>query len=82
MSGEKNKNIIVILAGGLGERYDAAKPKQYAQINGKELVAYSIEEMKMSMKADLILVVLNNDKEEQQRVRDNYHVQVIDGGER
>lgn len=80
MSGEKNKNIIVILAGGLGERYDAAKPKQYAKINGKELLAHSIEEMKMSRKADLILVVLNNDKEEQRRVQDNYHVQVIDGG--
>ena len=49
-------NILVILAGGSGVRYKADKPKQYTTINGKELLEYSIDEMKLSGKTDKILV--------------------------
>lgn len=81
MSGELScKNIIVILAGGIGERYDANKPKQFSMICGKELLAYSVEEMKKVQNAHKILIVLNNDKEEMERVKNTYKVEIIEGG--
>ncbi|NLH92437.1 MAG: NTP transferase domain-containing protein [Atopobium sp.] len=73
-------NILVILAGGSGVRYKADKPKQYTTINGKELLEYSIDEMKLSGKTDKILVVLNNDPEAMARVRKDYGVEVLAGG--
>lgn len=73
-------NILVILAGGSGVRYKADKPKQYTTINGKELLEYSIDEMKQSEKTDKILVVLNNDPEAMTRVRNAYGVEVLAGG--
>ena len=73
-------NILVILAGGSGVRYKAGKPKQYTTINGKELLEYSIDEMKQSEKTDKMLVVLNNDPETMERVRTDYDVEVLTGG--
>lgn len=75
-----NKNVIVILAGGTGERYGDIKPKQYMEIMGKEVLAYSIDEMKKSNNADSILLVVNNDKYEMKRIRENYNVEVVEGG--
>jgi 2-C-methyl-D-erythritol 4-phosphate cytidylyltransferase len=73
-------NILVILAGGSGVRYKANKPKQYSTINGKELLEYSIDEMKLSERADKILVVLNNDPKSMERVSKEYNVEVLAGG--
>lgn len=74
------KNVIIILAGGIGTRYDADRPKQFLEIAGKELLAYSIEEMQKCRSAHRIMVVLNNDKKEMKRVQDTYQVEVIEGG--
>lgn len=75
-----DSNILVILAGGIGKRYHAEKPKQYTMINGKELLEYVIEEMKKSKNTDKILVVLNDDLIEQARVKTDYQVEVVSGG--
>ena len=75
-----NSNILVILAGGSGTRYKAGMPKQYTTINGKELLEYSIDEMKRSKLTDQIIVVLNNDQKEINRVTKQYKVNVIVGG--
>ena len=37
------KNIGIVLAGGIGRRFGGDKPKQYFEICGKEMIAYSIE---------------------------------------
>ncbi len=37
------KNIIIIVAGGLGNRMKNDLPKQFIQLNGKEIILYSIE---------------------------------------
>lgn len=37
------QNIGIVLAGGIGQRFGGDKPKQYFKINGKEMIAYSIE---------------------------------------
>ncbi len=81
MAPEEHDNIIVILAGGLGLRFDAGKPKQYLQIRGRELLSYSVEAMRASRLADRILIVLNHDEEEIRRVEKNYQLPVIAGGE-
>lgn len=75
-----NTNILIILAGGSGTRYKSAIPKQYSLINGKELLEYSIEEMRMSKKTNKMLVVLNNDMDAMKHVQDTYGVEVISGG--
>ena len=73
-------NILILLAGGSGTRYQSDKPKQYDEINGKELIAYSLEEMTGSKEADRIIVVLNNDPERMEQIRSSYDVDVIPGG--
>ena len=73
--------MLVILAAGMGSRYGASVPKQFTEINGQELLAYSIYEMKESRLADRIIVVLNDDEKEMQRVADTYDVDVIPGGQ-
>jgi 2-C-methyl-D-erythritol 4-phosphate cytidylyltransferase len=75
-----NSNILVVLAGGSGVRFHSDKPKQYTVINGKELLQYSLDEMKKSTSTDRIIVVLNNDPVEMKRVHDAYNVEVIAGG--
>ena len=37
------KNIGIVLAGGIGQRFGGGRPKQYFPILGKEMIAYSIE---------------------------------------
>ena len=73
-------NILVILAGGLGVRYKNDIPKQYTIINGKELIEYSINEMKLSLKTDKLIVVVNNNPDVMNHVRGKYGVEVIAGG--
>ena len=74
----KRQNIVVILAGGSGSRYGGDIPKQYLKINGKEVLSYSIEAAKCSRYTDIILVVC--DKKYQRRIKDQYNVEVCDGG--
>lgn len=76
----KSSNILVILAGGSGVRYKAQKPKQYTTINGRELLEYSIDEMKRSENTDRILVVVNNDPEAMEHVEKVYAMEVVPGG--
>ena len=81
MCGEKNnRNIIVILAGGKGERFSPNQPKQYTKICGRELLSYSIDEMKKVSNSNRIIVVLDNDEREIQRVGATYDVDVVGGG--
>lgn len=76
----ENENVLVILAAGMGTRYGADIPKQYTEINGQELLGYSIYEMKKSRLANKIIVVLNDDESEMARVSKTYNVEVIKGG--
>ena len=51
------KNIIMITAGGVGTRFGSSIPKQYVEINGRQVISYVIEACKSSREADDILVV-------------------------
>ncbi|MBU1341592.1 MAG: 2-C-methyl-D-erythritol 4-phosphate cytidylyltransferase [Proteobacteria bacterium] len=37
------KNIAIILAGGIGERFGAEIPKQFVNLNGKPIISYCLE---------------------------------------
>lgn len=50
-------NIAVILAGGVGNRLGAGIPKQFVEILGKPILAYSIEPFEKHPDVDAILVV-------------------------
>lgn len=52
-----DKNIIMITAGGVGARFGSSVPKQYVEINGRQVISYVIEACKRSREADAILVV-------------------------
>lgn len=51
-------NSVVIVAGGKGSRMNLGMNKQYAKINGKEIIAYTIEAFDKSPLVDEIVVVL------------------------
>lgn len=52
-----DKNIIMITAGGVGERFGSNVPKQYVEVNGRQVISYVIEACKRSRVADAVLVV-------------------------
>lgn len=50
-------NIAVILAGGVGSRVGADRPKQFIEVMGKPVLAYTIEEFQNHPEIDAIEVV-------------------------
>ena len=52
------KNYAIILASGTGKRFESDLPKQFAKINGKSLLEYSIEAFESCRCIDEIIVVI------------------------
>lgn len=50
-------NIAVILAGGIGKRLGAGKPKQFVELCGKPMILYSMEIYQKSSQIDAIEIV-------------------------
>ncbi len=50
-------NIAIILAGGTGTRLGADRPKQYIEVNGKPVIAYSVDKLTQHRMIDFIWVV-------------------------
>ena len=50
------KKIVIIPSGGTGSRIGEPLPKQYNLINGKELLAYTLEVFQKSEQVDAIIV--------------------------
>ena len=46
-----DKNIIMITAGGVGARFGSSVPKQYVEINGRQVISYVIEACRKSQEA-------------------------------
>jgi len=74
------KAIGIILAGGIGTRLEAGKPKQYLKLCGKEILAYSIEAFKSSETLEDFFIVINDDSQEIKRIEKQYNVKTIPGG--
>ena len=50
------KTYAIIPSGGIGKRIDSSLPKQYIQINGKELIAYTLEIFQKCNQIDEIII--------------------------
>jgi 2-C-methyl-D-erythritol 4-phosphate cytidylyltransferase len=57
----KQQNIAVILAGGSGQRFGSALPKQFLPLAGKTVIEHSIEAFEQNDYIDEIAVVMNAD---------------------
>ncbi len=60
-------NIAVILAGGSGSRVGGALPKQFLQVDGREIIAYTIEAFECNTHIDEIAIVCRAEYVEQMR---------------
>lgn len=74
------KNIGIVLAGGVGQRFGGDKPKQYFKILGKEMIAYSIELFQNAKTIDDFVVVLNPEEYQNGRIAKQYGVRTVCGG--
>ena len=73
-------NIGIVLAGGVGSRFGSNVPKQYLTINGKEVIAYSIEALQNASSIDKIIVVARG--EQKTRLAEKYDgVITVEGGD-
>lgn len=50
-------NIALLLAGGIGSRLDASKPKQFVKVKGKPIIAYTMQEFQRHPLIDKIIIV-------------------------
>ena len=58
---KNNTNIAVVLAGGSGQRFGTALPKQFLPLAGKTVIEHSIEAFEKCDAIDEIAVVMNAD---------------------
>lgn len=66
-------NIALILAGGTGTRVGAGVPKQFIKVNGKPILAYTLEVFQSNPNIDAIEVVCHKDwVDEVERICDKY----------
>lgn len=73
-----DKRVIMITAGGVGQRFGASIPKQYLMLNGRPVISYVIEACKKSRLADAVLVVC--DPRYHQEIGTAYEVDVTSSG--
>lgn len=55
------KNVAVVLAGGSGQRFGTALPKQFLPIAGRTVIEYSVEAFEQCDRIDEIAVVMHSD---------------------
>lgn len=67
-------NIALILAGGIGSRLGAEIPKQFVEVLGRPVLAYTIQAFQKHPLIDAIEVVcLESYIEELQKIKEKYH---------
>ncbi len=68
-------NVAVILAGGTGTRVGANIPKQFIEVLGKPILAYTLENFQLNSKIDAIEIVCHKDWiDEVKRICDKYGI--------
>ncbi len=73
-------SIGIVLAGGIGSRFGADKPKQYCEIFGKEMIWYTIDAFKRAKKIDDFIVVVDANEMKSGRLSKEYNVMLVEGG--
>lgn len=74
------KTIGIILAGGVGSRFGADRPKQYCTIFGREMIWYSIEAFRKAKTLDDFIVVVDKNEMQNGRIAKEYSVTTVEGG--
>ena len=74
-----DKNIVLITAGGTGQRFGADIPKQYLLLNGRPVISYVIDACRKSTLADAVLVAA--DPAYHDELRETYGVDVCPNGQ-
>lgn len=79
------KNYVILLAGGVGKRMQSDIPKQFIEIDGKPIIAYSIENFQKHLQIEKIVVVCIKDWIEQlKKIINEYSLSkvgwIIEGG--
>lgn len=74
------ENIGIILAGGIGSRFGADKPKQYCTVFGKEMIWYSIDAFRKAQTIDDFIVIVDKTEMEKGRIASEYGVTTVEGG--
>ncbi|MBR3868352.1 MAG: 2-C-methyl-D-erythritol 4-phosphate cytidylyltransferase [Clostridia bacterium] len=75
-----SKNIGIILAGGIGSRFGADRPKQYCTVFGKEMIWYSIDAFRKAETIDDFIVIVDKTEMEKGRIASEYGVKTVEGG--
>ena len=73
-------SIGIILAGGIGSRFGADKPKQYCEIFGKEMIWYSVDAFRRSKILSDFIIVLDEDEMANGRIEKEYDAKTVLGG--
>lgn len=73
-------NVGIILSGGTGTRFSPDKPKQYYELLGREVIAYSVEAFQKARKIDKLLVVVDEQGLNALHIQQTYGLEVIPGG--
>lgn len=55
-----DKNIAIIMSGGVGHRFGSDIPKQYVKLNGRCIIDYVIDAVKSSELTDKVVVVMDS----------------------
>lgn len=71
-------NICLVLSSGSSVRFGGGYPKQYALLNGREVISYSIDSIKISKNADVTVCIASADYVK--HVQKQYDVETIIGG--
>ncbi len=71
----------VILAAGPSLRFNSPVHKQYLKVNGKELIYYSIKQMREAGCFDEVIAVVDRTEFESQYISKKYDIKCILGGE-
>lgn len=72
--------IGIILAGGVGSRFGADRPKQYCTIFGKEMIAYSIEAFRNAKSLDDFIIIVDANEMAAGRIAASYGATCVQGG--
>lgn len=68
-------NVAIVLAGGTGTRIGAGIPKQFIEIQGKPILAYTLERFEHNENIDAIEIVCHSQwQEETRRIAEKYHI--------
>jgi len=77
--------LAIIPAAGIGKRFGGATPKQFLKVNGKEILAYTLEVFQKAKKVDEIIVAASREEFPRiQRLQKKYKLTkltiIVEGG--